>query len=58
MISLIPTEDVLINKVEGETNSWEDGDTGQSGPKVFHNYVDVLKLVPDDSEMHKVSSVG
>lgn len=32
-ISFIPTEDVLISKVEGEINSWEDGNTGQSGPK-------------------------
>ena len=55
-ISFIPTEDVLISKVEGEINSWEDGNTGQSGSEVFHNYVDVSKLVFDDSKVYKVLS--
>lgn len=32
-ISFIPTEDVLISKVEGEINSWEDGIQGSPGPK-------------------------
>ena len=57
-ISFIPTEDVLISKVEGEINSWEDGNTGQSGSEVFHNYVDVSKLVFDDSKVYKVLSAG
>lgn len=57
-ISFIPTEDVLISKVEGEINGWEDGNTGQSGSEVFHNYVDVSKLAFDDSKVYKVLSAG
>ena len=50
--------DFRISKVEGEINSWEDGNTGQSGSEVFHNYVDVSKLVFDDSKVYKVLSAG
>lgn len=57
-ISFVPTEDVLISKVEGEINGWGDGNTGQSGSEVFHNYVDVSKLIFDESKVYKVLSAG
>lgn len=53
-ITFIPTEDILISKVKGEINGWEDGNLGQSGSEIFHNYVDVSKLTFDDSKVYKV----
>lgn len=57
-ISFIPTEDILISKVKGEINNWGDGEPGQSGSEIFHNYVDVAKLTFDDSSVYKVLSAG
>lgn len=57
-ISFVPTEDVLISKVKGGINDWEEEKPGQSGSEVFHNYVDVSKLTFDDSSVYKVLNAG
>ena len=56
-ISFIPTEDVLISKSKEKSivGRWK---YRQSGSEVFHNYVDVSKLVFDDSKVYKVLSAG
>lgn len=49
-----PTEDILLNKINGVIGSWEDTGNDQIESTTLHKYVDISKLTFENSNVYKV----